>query len=513
MMDTTEQTKDSSLTIREQLRLLLREFSRFGINPNVPELIGVPAERAEEIAHSRRRLVDLVQHDERTRNIDTLGESELQSLRLEIVRLCVEGSLQNLLSEIDVPYPIYNFFAGFDANAEGPWDKTPAADYAFLPSFGWQLMGIPVGFPIGVPASGLTANARWIRYFARQGFNILTYKTVRSDAYGAHRWPQWVFIEDLDPWKVLDDADRVSGDLAVWPKDLTDFSTANSFGMPSYVPKVWQRDVEQSLGQLEEGQLLIVSVVGSSEKYSGSALIEDFVRVAQLAEATGVKAIELNLSCPNTVSKTPEEGMGRLICSNATDSREIVEAVRGSLRTATKLVAKLGYLAADDLTAVVDAIAGAVDAISGINTVQTPIISPNTGETPFIGTAEDPNWPRKSAGVSGNAIRHLGLGFVGDLVQLRGARKFDIIGMGGVMSAEHVDEYLRAGATAVQTATGACLHPDIPAQVAAWSQLVGATSENSAIQPKGAAAKFLKVAEVLASGGYSLLSGRSNGRG
>lgn len=517
MTDSHPTPDDETNTVREQVRLLLREFGRFGVDGSAPEVLAASPATTDEIARSRQRLVDVLQNDERLNHLDTIGRSDLEGLRMQLVRLAVEGRLQNFLSEVDVPYPIYNFFAGFDNNFDGPWDRTPPVEYAPLTDVRWRLMGLPVRFPIGVPASGLTANARWIRYFAHQGFNILTYKTVRSREYKAYRWPQWVFIEDVDPWSSIEEArsQKVSGDLTVWPKELADFSTANSFGMPSPDPKVWQSDVDESLKALEPGQLLIVSVVGSWEEFEGVDLVNDFVTVARLAEQAGAPAVELNLSCPNTISHRREEGMRQIICTNPKDAGEITRSVRGALNSGTKLVAKLGALEHEVLAAVIDEIGDAVDAISGINTVQVPVFSPITGDTPFIGTFADPTWPRREAGVSGRAIRQLGLDFVSDVISLRQGRRFDVIAMGGVMSAHHVDEYMCAGAAAVQTATGANLHPDIPKQVAEYFDLTDGSEARwrpPQTEDTGTRHSLLqKVADLLATGGYSLLSGRKDG--
>src|SRR5262245_21595180 len=43
----------------------------------------------------------------------------------------------------------------------------------------WQFCGLRVGSPLGVPAGPLL-NGRWLLYYASLGFDVLTYKTVRS---------------------------------------------------------------------------------------------------------------------------------------------------------------------------------------------------------------------------------------------------------------------------------------------------------------------------------------------
>src|SRR5262245_59270420 len=43
----------------------------------------------------------------------------------------------------------------------------------------WEVCGTRVGSPLGVPAGPLL-NGRWVLYYASLGFDVLTYKTVRS---------------------------------------------------------------------------------------------------------------------------------------------------------------------------------------------------------------------------------------------------------------------------------------------------------------------------------------------
>src|SRR5205085_2457229 len=98
----------------------------------------------------------------------------------------VLGRLQPLLAAYDIPHPSYNYFEDFRGNSDGPWDRLPQTWQAPTPAL-WTVLGFDVGFPLGVPASVLTSTARWIDYYARCGFNVLTFKTVRSMERDAHR--------------------------------------------------------------------------------------------------------------------------------------------------------------------------------------------------------------------------------------------------------------------------------------------------------------------------------------
>jgi dihydroorotate dehydrogenase len=496
-------------SLRENVDALIAQFDRFGLSVLPPEMIALDDAALAAVTSARARLLDLLQNDERIRNIEIVGETELEALLLQLIRLCTEGRLHHYLNEVEVPYPVYNFFAGFNENGRGPWDRALSFPAAPTP-MRWTVFGLPTRMPIGVPASGLTANWRWIRYFARRGFNVLTYKTVRSEPRSPHCYPHWVFIADGDPWESLDDLSEVYGDLETWPKDMKRFSTANSFGVPSPHPEVWKADVGRALAELAPGQLLIVSVMGSNEEYSGNAMVDDFVRVARLAEETGAPAIELNLSCPNTV-RSNEPGMGPPICSDPTTTETIVREVRGALSQQVKLVVKLSALHADTLTAVVKAIGDLVDGVAGINTVQVPIHRHGSAESPFIGTADDATRPRSAAGVSGSRIKPLGFNFVENLARIRGELgfSFSILGMGGVTDVPDVEGYVRRGADVVQTATGACLYPQLPL---ALSEVPDPWGRPLDIGDLRARSRLGRVGRALSTGGLSLVLDRDGAR-
>lgn len=387
----------------------------------------------------------------------------------ELIGICIRGRLQSLLSAYRIPHPSYNYFVDFEENMSGPWDALPRTWQASTPAV-WSVLGFDVGFPIGVPASVLTSTPKWIEYYARLGYNILTYKSVRSEQRPALPGINWLFLDELDsPLPVGETLPIAHGDEAVWPNHPKAFSMANSFGIPSPTPEVWQQDIAQSLASLRSDQLLIVSVTGTPEKYVGEDLVADFVRTAAWAEEAGALAIELNLSCPNTVDSATNAVKTEMICQSPADTAAIVHAVRRKLKHA-KLVVKFSYMKLEQLRAVIAPLAqeGMIDGVSGINTLQMEIRHPGLDDRPaFVGTPNDKNQPRWKAGVSGIAIRNFGLDFVHSLATIRRDHhlNFDIIGMGGVMTTDDIDAYQRAGANAVQTATTAFFDPTFAQQV------------------------------------------------
>ncbi|MGY1793873.1 dihydroorotate oxidase [Geodermatophilus sp. SYSU D00525] len=306
----------------------------------------------------------------------------------------------------------------------------------------WRVLGRDVGFPLGVPACVLNGGEEWVRFHARNGFSVLTYKTVRSRAHEPNVQPNWTF------------APRPPGDAVVSdPWDWVEpgspgVSTVNSFGVPSPAPEEWMADLERSLAAVDADQLLLASVMGSGD---GPALVDDFARVAAMAQEAGATVVELNLSCPNTLSASPD-GVRPPLCLDADATVAVVEGVRRALDDRTGLVAKLSWLDGDRLAALVPRLAPLVDGVAGINTVASRVVR-GDGEPTFPG--------RAVAGLSGAAVRGQALDLTRRLVALREAsgRRFDVLAMGGVTDPASFAALFDAGADAVQSASGAFADP------------------------------------------------------
>src|SRR3989442_7845589 len=69
---------------------------------------------------------------------------------------------------------------------------------------------------------------------------------------------------------------------------------AVSLGMPSAEPEVWRKDVRRANDRIGSGQVLIVSVVGTSAaSMDGEQLLQDLARCAAWAAEAGGDAIEV----------------------------------------------------------------------------------------------------------------------------------------------------------------------------------------------------------------------------
>jgi dihydroorotate dehydrogenase len=373
------------------------------------------------------------------------GEGDLPLL----TRVLFLAGHAGVLAAHGVPTPAYDVLGSYRDNLATPLgprlaERPRAGDRR------WRVLGRDVGFPIGVPACVLNGGEEWVRHFARNGYSVLTYKTVRSRAHEPNAQPNWVFAarqaQSLPPGA----AAEVTADPWDWvAPGSPDVSTVNSFGVPSLAPEQWMADLERSLAAVDDDQLLLVSVMGEGD---GTGLVDDFAATARLAQEAGATVVELNLSCPNTLSTSTAAGVKPPLCLDADATVAVVEGVRRALDDRTGLVAKLSWLDGPRLEALVPRLAPLVDGVAGINTLQSRVRR-SDGAPTFPG--------RELAGLSGAAVRDSALDFTRRLVALRdaGGRHFDVLAMGGVTDPASFAALFALGADAVQSASGAFADP------------------------------------------------------
>ena len=328
----------------------------------------------------------------------------------------------------------WNYENGPVFDGEIPERKISEQKYDFL--------GFRLNAPLGVPAGPLLSS-KYIELYAKLGFDVLAYKTVRSVKRVAHPAPNCLFIGDklIDPRK---QGERVG--VIDEPEGMHELSITNSFGMPSMEPEVWQPDVERARESLADGQVLIVSVVGT--KIEEREYIDDWAYTAGMAKEVGAQLIELDISCPNVTG-----GAGQIF-QDPELTKEIVERVRGAIGN-MPLLLKIGYFPEiEHLEEFMKVNAPIVEGISAINTLRMRVVDD-------FGTQILPGEGREYAGVCGSAIRGAGLETVERLANLR--EKYNpnlaIIGVGGVVEPAHFQEYFDAGADIAMSATGAMWNP------------------------------------------------------
>ena len=305
-----------------------------------------------------------------------------------------------------------------------------------------RFLGFEVNTRVGIPAGPLL-NARWIAAYTAMGFDLPVYKTVRTRAQPSHPPPNCVFLDRDLPLSEAD-FDKPLRSRRDAPDAVDAVSITNSFGMPSRDPAVWQADVAVAKAGLADGQVLIVSVVGTPQE--GASLADDYARAARMAVEAGADIVEINLSCPNVVS-----GEGSLFTDPAC-SALVSKTVQRAIG-ATPLIIKIGYIADPArLAAVVAANAPHIAALSAINTLSLEVMHPDGG----------PALPgRARSGVCGAAIRACAMAQAARMVDLARREKYDfaVIGVGGVMTPDHIQDYFNLGVDAVMSATGAMWDP------------------------------------------------------
>jgi dihydroorotate dehydrogenase (NAD+) catalytic subunit len=401
---------------------------------------------------------------------------------------------------------LHDFWFNF---AAGPRDGLPVmrADAPVMPT---KLLDFKLNFPFGVPACALTPHARYIEYFARRGFDLMTYKTVRDRPWNPHPFPQWAFVPDVTDPLSTDDIEHQHVRRHVFAtldplqiSDLARASLVNSFGVPSLSVEQWKADIADAKAVLAPGQVLIVSVMGSpdaDDTRDDADLIRQFVRTAAHAAEAGADIVELNLSCPNTG--------GDLICSHATLSADVARAVRSELKKwDVPVFIKIGYLDPPALRELTEACQPHIQGVVAINTVsvKTSGRDGNAFFPSYLRTGGR-SVERSSAGLSGTAIRDLGLRSVRLLADIRETHRADsdwsIIGVGGVMAPADFVAYRDAGADAVQSCSGAWLNPRLAIET---REVVGRAPSGDA--RTGESSTFTtvvaKVGELLAAGGLS----------
>ncbi|MFQ5508174.1 MAG: dihydroorotate dehydrogenase [Leptospirillia bacterium] len=351
--------------------------------------------------------------------------------------------------------PTYDIGLSYEANYdEGPFfeGEIPPAPTG---KAGYRFLDFEVYSPLGVPAGPLL-NSRWIDLYARLGFDLPVYKTVRSVARACHPAPNCIFLKDAGDLTVERFGETlVTTDAA--PDTPADVSITNSFGMPSKSPGNWQHDMEKARAAVGPGQVFIASAVGTPGE---GDIASDYARTAAMCKEAGGQVVEINLSCPNVTS-----GEGSIF----TDPEMAQKITRETARSlgGTPLMVKVGYYTDPNVMAqVVRAVAPHVQAIAGINTLSFEVVD-ETGAQALPGEG------RLRSGICGAAIRQCGLDQVRSLVALKGLQKYDfaIVGVGGIMTPEDADAYLELGADVVMSATGAMWDPMLAAK---WRTAHGA---------------------------------------
>ena len=181
----------------------------------------------------------------------------------------------------------------------------------------------------------------------------------------------------------------------------------------------------------------IVNVSGST--------IEDYVATAEKCAALEkIEAIELNISCPNV-----EEG-GMAFGTSAKSAADVVRAVRRAYPKT--LIVKLSPNVTDITEIARAAEAEGADSVSLINTLLGMAVNAEKRK-PVLSTI--------TGGMSGAAVKPIALRMVW---QVYNSVKIPVIGLGGIMNATEVIEFMLCGDTAVPSGTANLIERGVEAK-------------------------------------------------
>lgn len=184
---------------------------------------------------------------------------------------------------------------------------------------------------------------------------------------------------------------------------------------------------------------LVVNIAGADE--------DEYV---ELAEAIGalpkVAALEINISCPNI----REGGMSFGV------SAQLTGALVKRLRRATKvpLIVKLSPNVTDPVVVAQGALDAGADILSLVNTVLALSIDWRKRRSRIAGF---------TGGLSGPAIRPIAVRMVWQVKKR--FPKVPVIGIGGIVNADDVLEFMVAGASAVQVGTANFVEPTVTMEI------------------------------------------------
>lgn len=183
---------------------------------------------------------------------------------------------------------------------------------------------------------------------------------------------------------------------------------------------------------------VIVNVSGAS--------VSDYCAVAErLAPLSGIKAIEVNISCPNV------KAGGMAFGTTTAGADEVTSAVRKVWPR--HLMVKLSPNVTD-ITEIAAAAEGAgADSVSLINTLLAMDIDVEK-QRPSLSTI--------TGGLSGPAVRPVAVRMVWQVAHRVG---IPVVGLGGITNASDALQFIMAGATAVQVGTYNFVDPSVTMKI------------------------------------------------
>ena len=281
-------------------------------------------------------------------------------------------------------------------------------------------------------------NSRWVESYARLGFDVLTYASVRSAYRPALPLPNIRYVEHQDQLAVVSRRAPANG-----------ATVAVSLGEPSMEPDVWRKDVRRARERIGEGQILIVNVLGTP-RHDGDAeaLVADYLLCAVWAAESGADAVEVHLAAPDPFSEQPQ-----MIYENLPLAAQILYRVRAGV--SVPVLARLGpFKSPRQLHETATKLAPWTSGYVLVPGVHRRVVD-EKGNAAFEGST------RARAEIVGADTFPIASRQVLEMLVWRKAGAWDraVLAVGGITSVERAQWILREGADAALVATAALFDP------------------------------------------------------
>lgn len=306
------------------------------------------------------------------------------------------------------------------------------------PGPGGRLFGNFLNSNLGI-AAGPLMNSKWVEGYARLGFDVLTYATVRTSFRPALGLPNIRHVDNREAAAIVARRPAANGDTTL----------AVSLGEPSVEPDVWRKDVRRAKERIGRGQILIVSVMGTP--FPGcdvEAIVADYTRCAAWAAGSGADAVEVHLATPDPFAEHL-----RMIYENVPLAAQILHRVRTTI--SVPVLAKLGAFRTPRLLhETATRLAPWTNGYVLVNSISRRVLDEEGGPG-FEGPG------RERAEVVGAQTFEVASRQVLEMLAWRKAGAWDraVLAVGGISTAARAHDVLREGADAALVATTAFFDP------------------------------------------------------
>ncbi len=365
------------------------------------------------------------------------------------------------LKAVDQPTFIYNIKKPWEEVVKSPpiWKSNK---FPVLPkNKKYSFLGKNLISPI-IIAAGPASGHHWSDFYFKMGYGAVIEKTRRSTPRSSNKAPNIALIKSKNPLtrQNIKDGVKASLDENDWERYK---SITNSFGNPSPAIEIWSKELQIQKKAVGNGQMLGCSVTATfpedgpacykvlGKKGPAAAIVEtalDLLTAASAAVTSGAEFIEFNLACPNVLENSTEGEMFQ--------DEKLVAYTLGEFKKRfpnTPVGFKFGlYKNKEQMRKVFKSAGKNLDYVSGVNAIAT-IVTDDNGREILPG--------RMTSGVCGKIMKDIALEEIrwADEIRKEEKLKYEILGGGGIIEVGDVDEFLKAGADAVQVATIPLVNP------------------------------------------------------